>query len=328
MPETTYRRNAAGAHMTTRIPKVLPSETIGGVQSLLHKYSRSFDTINYIYVTDAAGTLIGALSIRELYHHEPNVRIGDVCTKNHLIVLPPDARQERAAYLSLKHAIKAIPIVNKNNVFLGVISSDDLLAILYRKTHEDLMRSIGAHGLEAPPIDNVLKISPWKSVRHRIPWLFFGLLGGLLAARIIGSFEATLQKNLVLASFIPLIVYMSDAVGTQMEAFIIRDLALDRHLHFRKYFFRQFSTVFSMALLFGFLLFAGATLFFHSGVLGATLGISLALAILSSVLSGLATPFLFSRLNMDPANASGPIATIVQDIVSVSVYFTVASLLL
>lgn len=328
MQEQTFRRNSAGARMTTRIPRVLPSETVAGVQQLLREHSRSFDTINYIYVIDAGGKFIGLSSIREMYHHEQGIRIGDICVKDHLVTLPPDANQERAAYLSLKHNIKAIPITDKSGILLGVIPSDALLTILYKETHDDLMRLAGAHGLEASPMDDVLKISPWRSLRHRIPWLFLGLLGGVFAARIIGFFEDTLAKHLILAAFIPLIVYMSDAVGTQMEAFIIRDMALERHLKFRRYLVRQFLCIALIALLFGVLLFLGSALYYGDHRLGITLGASLAIAIISSVGTGLIIPYLFSRLNMDPANASGPIATIIQDILSVTIYFSVAAFLL
>ncbi len=316
----------AGARMTNRIPRVHPTHTMNDIQRLLHKHSRSFETINYLYVVDDEERLIGVLSIRELYHHEPTIRIGDVCVKENIISLHVDTHQERAAYLSLRHNLKAIPILDAEKKLLGVIPSDTLLKILYKETHDDLMRIAGVQrGGRDVTIDHILKISPWRSMLHRIPWLLFGLMGGLLAARIIGVFETTLEKNLILATFIPLIVYMGDAVGTQMEAFMIRDLALERSLKFGRYFMKQMTIILSMSLLFGLLLHGTALLYFHEEQLGLILGLSLFFAMASSVVTGLFVPFLFSRMKLDPANASGPIATIIQDIMSVTIYFTIAS---
>ena len=90
-------------------------------------------------------------------------------------------------------------------------------------------------------IDNIFHLSLKVAIRHRLPWLGLGLFGGILASGIVGNFEEIISKNLVLAAFIPLIVYMSDAVGTQMESFAIRDFALHKNLNFFKYFLRQFS---------------------------------------------------------------------------------------
>jgi magnesium transporter len=326
--EMHYRRNSVGAAMTPRVPQASPTHTLRDIQRMLHEHARSFDTINYIYILDDENRLVGVQSLRELYHHDGKLAVGDVCRRHDLVTLPPDAPQARAAYEALRHNLKGVPIIDAHHHFLGVIGSDVLLSILYKETHGNLMRLAGIHGAEPPPFDNVMKISPWKSLRHRIPWLFLGLLGGLFSARIIGFFEGTLEEHLILASFIPLIVYMSDAVGTQMEAFIIRDLAIEHRLKFRKYFFRQLSSVLSIGVLFGLLLLIGTTVFFEDFRLGLTLGLSLALAILSAIVSGLLIPFFFSRLKFDPANASGPIATILQDILSVFIYFSVATLLL
>lgn len=176
-------------------------------------------------------------------------------------------------------------------------------------------------------IDNVMSLSIFESVKHRLPWLVIGLIGGILAAKVVQGFEATIAKHLFLTAFIPLIVYMSDAVGTQMESFVIRDFVLHPKFNFIHYFFKQLTvigciaTILSTALfLFGYILYGQTA--------GIVLGLSLFFSITSSVVTGLILPDIFERLKLDPANASGPIATIIQDLLSVSIYFTVASLLL
>jgi magnesium transporter len=149
-----------------------------------------------------------------------------------------------------------------------------------------------------------------------------------MAAGIVGSFEETISQHLVLAAFIPLIVYMADAVGTQMEAFIIRDLAMHPRLPFRRYVLRQLSIIVLIGVLTSTLLYTGSLLVYRQAMVSLVLGVSLFAAIISSVLTGLIIPYAFGRFRMDPANASGPIATIIQDLLSVFIYFLVASTLL
>ena len=177
-------------------------------------------------------------------------------------------------------------------------------------------------------IDNISHLSLKKSLLHRIPWLVIGLFGGIFAARIVKSFENILSEHFVLAAFIPLIVYMSDAVGTQMEAFVIRDFAIHPRLNFIKYLFKQFIIVFVIGLLLGTVLFTYA-FFSHYGLrTSLALSLSLFFAIVSSVFTGLIFPLIFRGSKTDPANASGPIATVVQDILSVTIYLATAYLLL
>lgn len=313
--------------MTSKVPMAFPAETIANIQARLHHGLHTYETINYLYVVQPrTKTLIGVLSIKEIYRHGDKVRIGDICKTQSLLTVKPQTHQERVVYLALRKGLRAIPVVSNDHVFLGAIPGDTILRILYTETHEDLARLAGVPGHN--PFDNVLTLSVWKSLRHRIPWLVLGLLGGLCTAGVVDSFENIIRQNLILAAFIPLIVYMSDAVGTQMEAFLIRDLAMDRHLPFFRYMFRQLLIVALIAGIVGGLLFGGATVFGISIYMAAVLSLSLAAAVCSSVFTGLIVPYVFSRLRMDPANASGPIATIIQDLLSIVIYFSIATALL
>lgn len=177
-------------------------------------------------------------------------------------------------------------------------------------------------------VDDITRIKPLKSLKHRLPWLIVGLIGGLLAAGIISSFEKTLKENLELALFIPLIVYMSDAVGTQMESFAIRDLSLHQNLNFKKYFMKQLTIVSLIALVMGVLVFVVTVPLYKDVPISMVISISLFGAITSSIFTGLLVPYFFNKENFDPANASGPIATIIQDLLSVTIYFLLASVLL
>lgn len=146
-------------------------------------------------------------------------------------------------------------------------------------------------------------------------------------AQVIKRFGDTLEANLILASFIPMIVYMSDAVGTQMEAMIIRELT-NKKFKFLAFFKKQFLIVFTVALIVGIV--AGLLVGYidNSSSLGVVIGLSLFFGILSSLVTGTLIPYMFWKMHDDPAEASGPIATVIQDTLSVIIFFTIAQALL
>lgn len=312
--------------MTVHVPTASPESTMADIERLLLKKAKEFESINYVYLVDGEQRLVGVLSIKEVFQQQKLTRAEQVMVTQ-LVTVRPHADQERVVHLALAHDLKAVPVVDKNGVFLGAVLSRALLHTLYREASEDLLRLAGIKHSESM-FDNVLKLPITKSLEHRAPWLLLGLLGGVLAAGIIGQFEATLQKNLILAAFIPLMVYMADAVGTQMEAFIIRDLAVNPALNFSQYLLRQFIIVCLLGLATSGILLAISMLLYKDIRVAMVLALSLFIAITSSVVTGLVIPYLFGRLKQDPANASGPIATIVQDILTVTIFFLIASWLL
>lgn len=316
---------AAGKVMTTKVPVITIGATIFDAEKLLLKDAKKYETINYIYVVNTKGKLVGVCSVKELFSHSKSTKITDVM-KEKLVVVHMQTDQERVAYDALKYNIKAMPVVDKKGSFLGVVDGDDILRILYEEMQDDLFHSAGIQRHNST--DNVLTISVWKSLKHRLPWLLIGLAGGLLAAKIVEYFENTLEQNIILATFIPLIVYMADAAKTQMEIFIIRDLATNPELKFKKYFLKQLIVILSLALITSAILAIAGKFLYQDVKVTMILGVGLFCAILSSVFSGLIIPYLFSKIKVDPANASGPIATIIQDISSIVIYFLVASWLL
>lgn len=177
-------------------------------------------------------------------------------------------------------------------------------------------------------IDDDMALSAIKVVKHRTPWLVLGLFGGILAAEVIKGFENLLENHIYLVAFIPLIVYMSDAVGTQTETFTIRDIALHPKVKFSQYFAKQIVITSIIAAILSSLLFVLAFLFQQNTTVGTILSLSLFISILSTTTTGVILPEIFERLNLDPANASGPISTIIQDLLSVSIYLAIAQTLL
>lgn len=321
-----FSNESAGKLMTTNVPIASPDNIIRTVEEYLLKNVKKLESINYVYVVGKTGTLEGVISIKEIFRQPKNKKISEVMFKN-LIVVHPHTDQERVAHLALKNNIKSVPVIDKNKKFLGTVLSDTILNIINNEFQEDIAHLAGVNhsGLN---IDDVTTLSLFSSLKHRLPWLIIGLLGGLLAAQIIGLFENTLAENMILAAFIPLIVYMSSAVGTQVGFFIIRDLAINPKINILFYALRQLKIIIFIGAVISVLIFGITYFFYGQPVIAFVLGLAIFLAILSSIITGLFIPYAFSRLRFDPANASGPIATIAQDLMSVLIFLSVANFLL
>ena len=329
LPEvrSAYPPETAGRLMIANVPIVSPDDTIKKIEEMLLAKVKEFETINYIYAAHKNGKLAGVISIKDILWQPKSRLVSEVMVKEP-VVAHPHTDQERVAYLALKNNIKAIPIVDKEDIFLGVVPSDAILAIAYQEAGEDILRLGGVGNFHGHKLDDTMKLSVVALLKHRLPWLLIGLLGGLLAAQIIGLFEKTLEANLILAAFIPLIVYMGGATLAQTQAFLIRDLAINPNLKFSKYFSKQLTVIFSIGLITSALILAFGFIFKNDWLIIEILSAALFAAILSSIITGLIVPYIFYSLRLDPANASGPIATILQDIMGVTLYFLIAALLL
>ncbi len=316
-----YRPKTAGFYLNDKVPVVLKNKTVADVEELIKNRVSSFETINYIYVVNNQQNLLGVFSIKELFKADKKIRLIDLIKKE-LVYAYASTSQERVASLALRHSLKAVPIVNRQKHFLGVVASDDILKILDEELTDNILK-LG--GISENHKENVFSLSIAKSIKHRLPWLIIGLFGGIFTASLVANFEEVLSQNLILAAFIPLLVYMSGAVSAQMQTFIIRDLFLNHHLKFLKYFLRQAIIVSSIGLIISLLLYFISYLLYQQASLSFILSLSLLLSIISALITGLIFPYIFNRLKLDPADISGPIATIIQDIFSILLYFLIAS---
>ena len=320
-----YPKNSAGALMTDRVPVTVFDASILDIERYLKRKKSELESINYIYVVDKADTLKGAVSIKEVFRQGKNKKIADFI-EGKLITVSPYSDGERAANLALKHNIKSVPVVNKEGKFLGVVLSDTILEIAYHAAYEDLSRLAGVENASLET--NFSALSTIKSFKNRLPWLVLGMLGGFAMSKTIDYFEGTLAQNIILASFIPLIVYMAAAVQTQIGFFIVRDLAFNPKIKFFVYSWRQLKVVTLLGIGISALVFLLAYLFYQDLVVVTALSIAIFLTILSSIFTGVFIPWIFHRLKFDPASASGPIATILQDLISIIIYLLVAKSLL
>jgi len=319
--------SSASRIMTEKVPIIPLSSTIREAENMLEKEMEKFETINYIYVVDGRDRkLRGVLSIKDIFR-QPKEKLVKNVMRTGPITVRPHTHQERVAYLALKNNLKAIPVVDKDDNLLGVISNDVISSIIHNEASDDFLRMAGIHKYNIV-LDNIFDLSIFQSFKHRFPWLFIGLLGGIAMSKIISVFEGTIEKNLILVAYIPLVVYMASAVGEQMRIFIVRDFAVNNKFDFYKYFFRHFCVVFLIGILSSITLYILNIFLYGNIEVSLVLSIALFMAILSSVFTGLLIPSLFEKIRIDPANASGPIATILQDATSVVIYFSIASILL
>lgn len=303
------------SHLVVSVPVARPHERAAEV--LARIASEKPETTELVLVCDATGRLRGVVPGARLLVAPPQATLAELESRTHPSVHVEDD-QEHAASLALHHGVDALPVVDDDGRVRGVMPSQALMQVLRREHVEDLHRLAGIHREQAAA-RHAIEDPPLRRARHRLPWLLVGLAGAALATAAMASFEATLQRNVAVAFFVPAIVYLADAVGTQSEAIAVRGLSLTRagiaHLlagelrtglalgaALAAASFLPVLVVFGDARLAG----AVATAIFAAGAAAAALGFLL--------------PWALARTGRDPAFGSGPVATVVQDILSVVVY--------
>ncbi len=308
------------------VPITTPGSTLGDVEKMLLKKTKNFEVISYIYVLDKTEKLIGVISIKDLFRLDKRKFVKDIMIKKVLSVRP-HTDQERIAFLALRNSLKSIPVVDKDDRLLGVIPHHIILEILHKENIEDILRTAGIHKFKDPAVE-IINASVKIHVRKRLPWLILGLLGGILAALVINSFELMLNKYLLLAAFIPAVVYMADAVGAQAQTIFIRSIALDKNINISKYAFREIKINIFLGLILGLLFYIVFSIFWGFSIFGLVIGFSIFLTVMVSMAISILLPFLFHKFNSDPAISSGPFATAVRDLTSLLVYFATANVMI
>jgi len=165
-------------------------------------------------------------------------------------------------------------------------------------------------------------------IEHRIPWLFLGLLGGLLTTVIVSKYEAILSADVRLAFFIPIIVYLSDAIGTQTETIYVRALSENKNINFAKYLFKESVIGLGLGVISGALLGIFAAYWLKSSATGLTIGLTMLINLTFAPVLAVFIPSILYKRHSDPALGSGPVATIIQDLISLFVYFLLASIMI
>jgi len=319
----TLPPKAIGHNITTKVPTLSTKQKILDARELIFQKVKDFDTINYIYILTKSGKLAGVISIKDIFRNSADTRTSSIMQtkvyKAHLT-----SARERVAHQAIEAGIKAVPLVDEKNQFLGVVPSDQIQSILYHESKDDLLKLSGIIG----KIEDTAKQPIISAVKGRTPWILIGLMGSLITASAITKYQVILEKHLILASFIPLIAYVANATATQTQTLYVRDLAIQTEVSFKKYLSRQLKTTLVIALTCWAIMLLVTTLFWGTAYVGFIVGLSLTIAILTATFLATLIPQLLKKYGFDPAVGGGPFATVIQDFLSITIYFTIASLLL
>jgi magnesium transporter len=313
---TTFE--SAAQHVSTQVPVVAPTRRVGDLR--LELVGRRYESASHVVVCDGE-TFLGIVRIEDLLAAPAEAVLADLMDREAPVVAP-GVDQEVAAWRAVRHGESALSVVDADGRFRGVIPPDRLLAVLLSEHEEDLSRLGGF--LKSTAVARATSEEPVeRRFWHRLPWLLLGLGGALLAARFVGWFESQIQERVVLAFFVPGIVYLADAVGTQTETVVVRGLSVG--VGMRQMVARELLAGLviglSMALVGGPMVFWG----WGQADIAWCVGLSLFAACSTATLAAMTLPWMFDAIGLDPAFGSGPLATVVQDLASILIYFAVAA---
>jgi magnesium transporter len=314
---------AASASMqaTARVPVVTPQTTVAVAQKLLS--SENFDSISHIVVCDGE-RFAGMLTIEALFSATPET-IAATLMDSEAPVVAPGVDQEVAALRAVRHRESALAVVDDQQRFIGVIPPYRLLEVLLEEHEEDLSR-LGGFMKSTLAARRSSEETVERRFVHRVPWLMVGLLGALFAAELVHQFETQLQTMVMLAFFIPGIVYLADAVGTQTEMVVVRGLSVGVPIsHMAR---REALAGIAIGIALGLL--ATPLIWWRWGdiELAATVGLAIFGASSTASAAAMLLPWLFNCFGYDPAFGSGPLATVIQDLLSIAIYFGVSLLVI
>ncbi len=277
----------------------------------------------YLYVTDEQGRLLGVISLRQLLLAAPGTTLGEIMNRR-VVKVNTDTDQELVADLVDKYRLLAIPVVDEDDILVGMVTVDDVIDVIESETTKEMLRMAGTSESE------ILLHSPFKIARVRLPWLFAAFLGGLAATGVIKHFEGILAEVLALSAFLPVVMGMAGNVGVQSATVAVRGLAtgsLELH-HINAVLLKELRVGLLLGLFYGLMLGAYGWFAFDSIVLGEVVGLTILLNMTGAAIVAIVLPMFFQRIGTDPAIATGPFVTTAIDVLGVLNYFAIATLLL
>jgi len=322
-----YDEDSAGGLMAKELIKVKETWTVAGCVREMRRQAEEVTRVHSIYVVSKENVLLGRLSLKDL------LTTSDTKTKISEIYIPKvdtahvDDEGEDVAKIMQKYDLEAIPVVDNENKLLGRITIDDMVDFIRDEAKEDYQLAAGITQ-EVEADDSIIELT-----RARLPWLFLGLVGGVGAATIMGSFEDILKDYALLFFYTPLIAAMAGNVGVQSSAIIVQGLANDDVKgSISNRLFKEMALAALNGLLLGLALFA-FTVFWYSGEpnnirTALAISISLFAVIIMAGIIGTFIPLFLDKRGIDPAIATGPFITTSNDIFGILIYFWIAKLIL
>jgi len=321
-----YDDDTAGGIMSPRFFAVGADDTVAEALAQLQAIALP-SHVFYVYITDPEGKLVGVCSLRHFVQHRPGERIRDFMQAE-VVSVRVDADQEDVADLVGRYDLVAMPVVDANNVLLGVVEVDDVVDVIREEATEDILQMAGAgHQLADAR-------SFWPSFRVRWRWLGAAALGGSVAALSLSEYDAALTQVPALAFFMPVVAGMGGNVGMQSSTIVVRGLAVGflEAERVRKLVAREVALGASLGLLYGaliglFALWIGADAA-SPWRLGLVVSAGCAGSMTLAALVGTSTPLILDRFGIDPAIATGPFVTTSVDVMGLLFYFWLAHMLL
>ena len=328
-----YPEGSVGRLMTPDFISVRSHWTIQQVLDHVREHGRDSETLNVIYVTDAHGRLIDDVRIREFLLRPLETKVADI-HDSQFIALRAIDDAEVALDLFKKYDRNTLPVVDSEEKLLGIVTVDDMLDVQEEEATEDIQKMGGVQALEDPYIDAPLL----QMVRKRALWLTVLFFGEMLTATAMRFYAHEIERAVVLALFVPLIISSGGNSGSQASTLIIRALAIGE-LRLADWWRVLRKEIFSGLLLggilgaIGFLRIEGATFFTnaygpHHLLVAITVGVTLVGVVLWGTVAGSMLPILLRRLGLDPATSSAPFVATLVDVTGLLMYFSIAVLLL
>ncbi len=318
--------DAAGL-MTPRYLAVRPSITVGQTIAFIRRNGRDVETVYYVYVVDQVKRLLGVISLRDLLFTDDTITVGEAMARD-VVSVRDDIDQEEAARILDANDLIALPVVDGYDRLLGIITFDDVIDVIREEQTEDVYKMGAMEGSAERYVDS----SVWKLIRKRVPWLIVLLIAGTITTNVLSHFEPIILAATFLSWFVPVITQTGGNTGTQSSTLMIRGLATGEVR------FRDVGMVLAKELAVGAIM--GATLgaviilrgvFLPPGVgwlPAVAIGGSLVFVVIFSSLVGALAPLVIDRLGADPTVMAGPLMATIIDVAGLTIYFTVARLIL
>ena len=324
-----FEENTAGRIMTKEFVAIQKDFSVYYAIETLRAIAPDAETIYYIYVTDDHQRLVGVISLRELIISAPNRSVDSIMNEN-LITVNVDDDQEDVARIVSKYDLLAVPVIDTKGVLRGIITIDDVLDIIEEEATEDIFKFAGTSEYEVYESDTTLFNRVKNSVQSRLPWLIVTIFGGLLSARVLTNFQGTISSNATLALFMPLLTGMGGNVGTQSSTITVRNIATHviEGTGILRTLIHEISVGIVVGLICSLMVGAAAVLMKSELDIALVVGIAMMANMTTAATIGTIVPLVFKKIGVDPAVASAPFITTTIDLTGLTIYFTLATLMI
>jgi len=329
-----YPEDSVGRLMTPDYVYVYPHYTVAQVLDTIRKYGKNSETIDVIYIIDEFGGLVDDMRIRDLLLAKPNDVVADIID-GRFVALNVYDDQEHASQVFKMNNRTAIPVVDDNDILLGIVTIDDILWVTNEEFSEDMQKMGGTEALNEPYLDISLK----KLFQKRITWLVILFFGEMFTATAMGYFEGEMQKAIVLTLFIPLILSSGGNSGSQASTLIIQAMSIGEITiaDWWKILKRELTSGLLLGGVLGIIGFFRIMIWhyikpgyygLHPILVAITIGFTLLGVVIWGTITGSMLPILLKRLGADPAASSAPFVATLVDVTALIIYFSVALLIL